>query len=57
MICGTLAYACMYTVQSEANVSGIIVSDPEVGTKLYGLTPHGRQQVVQVGDSEYVGVG
>ena len=38
----------LFPTQSEANVSGLIVSDPEVGTKSYGLTPHGRQQVVQV---------
>ena len=34
--------------QSEANVSGLIVSDPEVGIKSYGLTLHGQQQVIQV---------
>lgn len=29
---------------SEANVAGIISSDPAVGTKIHGLTPHGRIQ-------------
>ena len=29
-------------------MSDLIVSDPEVGIKSYGLTPHGRQQVIQV---------
>ena len=31
--------------QSRANVEGIIVSDPAVGTVDYGLTEEGRQQV------------
>lgn len=44
---GMPAWSLFHT-QSEANVSGLIVSDPEVGTKSYGLTPHGRHQVVQV---------
>lgn len=33
--------------QSEANVAGIIVSDPNKGCKQYGLTKLGQQQVVE----------
>ena len=33
--------------QSRANVEGIIVSDPSVGTVDYGLTDEGRLQVLQ----------
>ncbi|HEY8108951.1 MAG TPA: histidine phosphatase family protein [Patescibacteria group bacterium] len=33
--------------QSEANVQGIILSDPAIGTKRYGLTDVGRQQVAE----------
>ncbi len=32
---------------SEANIEGLIISDPEVGTKKYGLTPQGRGVVRQ----------
>ncbi|CAK0872563.1 unnamed protein product, partial [Prorocentrum cordatum] len=31
--------------ESEANVAGIIISDPAVGTAKYGLTPAGREAV------------
>ena len=31
-------------------MNGVIVSDPESGVKSYGLTPHGRQQVLEVSD-------
>jgi probable phosphoglycerate mutase len=33
--------------ESQANVEGIIDSDPAVGTVEYGLTDHGREQVRQ----------
>ena len=33
--------------QSEANVSGLIISQPETGIKQYGLTELGRQHVHQ----------
>ena len=29
---------------------GVIVSDPESGMKSFGLTPHERQQVLEVSD-------
>lgn len=32
--------------ESEANVAGIIIGDPEVGTQRYGLTSRGREAVV-----------
>jgi len=32
--------------QSEANVAGLIVSDPAIGCERFGLTEQGRQQVV-----------
>merc|ERR1719330_655175 len=31
--------------ESEANVAGIIIGDPEVGTQRYGLTARGREAV------------
>ena len=31
--------------QSQANVEGILVSNPEEGVRSYGLTPQGRKQV------------
>ena len=31
--------------QSQANVDGIIISDPDVGTKEYGMTEEGIRQV------------
>jgi hypothetical protein len=34
--------------ESEANVAGLIVSAPEVGTQKYGLTERGRRQVQTV---------
>ena len=39
-------YFAMRHGQSEANVAGIIVSDPAVGLSAYGLSAAGRQQVV-----------
>jgi probable phosphoglycerate mutase len=40
-------YFAMRHGQSEANVAGIIVSDPRIGCKQYGLTEHGQQQVIE----------
>lgn len=40
------SYYLMRHGQSEANVAGLIVSDPAVGCDRYGLTPDGRQQVL-----------
>lgn len=40
-------YFAMRHGQSEANVAGIIVSDPKIGCKQYGLTALGQQQVVE----------
>ncbi len=31
--------------ESEANVSGVIVSDPAIGCERFGLTEHGLQQI------------
>ena len=36
------------SLQSEANVKGLIVSDAEVAMTSWGLTPHGKQQVLEV---------
>ncbi|VGO22804.1 histidine phosphatase family protein [Pontiella sulfatireligans] len=36
-------YACRHG-ESMANVKGIVISDPAVGTKQYGLTEKGRRQ-------------
>ncbi len=33
--------------ESQANVDGIVISDPEVGTTCYGLTENGRRQVAE----------
>jgi len=33
--------------QSEANVAGIIVSDPQIGCNQFGLTALGQQQVIK----------
>ncbi len=33
--------------ESEANVSGIISSNPDISTQIHGLTEHGRLQVTQ----------
>ncbi len=33
--------------QSSANVAGLIISDPAIGTKDYGLTKAGRRQVTE----------
>jgi len=40
-------YFAMRHGQSEANVSGIIVSDPAIGVNDFGLSLRGRQQVLQ----------
>ena len=40
-------YYAMRHGQSKANVAGIIISDPIVGTKQYGLTELGEQQAQQ----------
>jgi len=40
-------YFAMRHGQSEANVAGIIVSDPNIGCSQYGLTEHGQQQVIE----------
>ena len=39
-------YFAMRHGQSEANIAGIIVSDPNVGCGKYGLTKLGQQQVI-----------
>lgn len=39
------SYYLMRHGQSEANVAGLIISDPAVGCDRYGLTCDGRQQV------------
>ncbi len=33
--------------ESEANVSGVISSDPSISTQIHGLTEHGKVQVIQ----------
>ena len=38
-------YLIMRHGESEANVAGLIVSDPAIGCERYGLTKFGRQQV------------
>lgn len=38
-------YFAMRHGQSEANVEGIIASDPSIGCRQYGLTEMGRQQI------------
>eukprot|EP00438_Fugacium_kawagutii_P016681 Skav223975 [mRNA] locus=scaffold1107:223842:226947:- [translate_table: standard] len=35
--------------ESKANVAKIIISDPKVGTKAYGLTPAGRIGATRAG--------
>jgi len=40
-------YFAMRHGQSEANVAGIIVSDPSIGCNQYGLTKLGQQQVIE----------
>lgn len=40
-------YFAMRHGQSEANVAGIIVSDPQIGCNQYGLTALGQQQVIK----------
>ncbi len=40
-------YSAFRHGESQANVEGIIVSDPAVGVNGYGLTEHGRMQVHQ----------
>lgn len=37
--------------ESTANIEGIIVSDPSIGTVKYGLSPLGRQQVEKAAES------
>jgi broad specificity phosphatase PhoE len=39
-------YVIMRHGESEANVAGLIISDPAIGRERYGLTEQGRQQVV-----------
>jgi len=39
-------YLIMRHGESEANVAGLIVSDPAIGCARFGLTDNGRQQVV-----------
>ncbi len=40
-------YFVMRHGESEANREGIILSSPDSGTRLYGLTPHGRRQALE----------
>ncbi len=40
-------YFAMRHGQSEANVAGIIVSDPQIGCNQFGLTALGQQQVIK----------
>ena len=40
------SYLIMRHGQSEANVAGIVVSDPATGCERFGLTPLGRAQVI-----------
>ena len=40
-------YLIMRHGESEANVAGLIVSDPAIGCERYGLTELGRQQVLR----------
>lgn len=40
-------YFAMRHGQSEANVAGIIISDPSIGCNQYGLTALGQQQVIE----------
>jgi len=40
-------YFAMRHGQSEANMAGIIVSDPQIGCNQYGLTALGQQQVIK----------
>ncbi len=42
-------YCIMRHGESEANVSGTIVSSPGVGTSSYGLTERGREEVMKTG--------
>ena len=35
-------------LQSESNVQGVLVSDPEYGVNSYGLTDLGKQQAIEV---------
>ena len=48
------SYLIMRHGQSEANVAGLIVSDPAIGCERFGLTEQGRQQVV-ASATEYTG--
>ncbi len=42
---GVNRYLLMRHGQSQANVAGLIISDPATGTQRYGLTEKGRNQV------------
>lgn len=48
-------YLIMRHGQSEANIAGLIVSDPASGCERYGLTEQGRQQVV-ASATQYTGI-
>ncbi|WP_320822453.1 histidine phosphatase family protein [Reinekea sp.] len=48
------SYLLMRHGESEANVAGLIVSDPAIGCTRFGLTEHGRMQVV-VSATRYAG--
>jgi probable phosphoglycerate mutase len=43
------SYYALRHGQSEANVEGVIASDPDVATVRYGLSPLGKQQAQQAG--------
>ncbi len=40
------SYLIMRHGESDANVKGLIVSDPAIGCERFGLTPQGSQQVI-----------
>ena len=47
-------YAIMRHGQSQANVEGIIVSDPSIGIARYGLTETGKKQALEsAGSSDF----
>ena len=47
-LCSYIKYEYKFLLQSEANEKDLIVSDPEAATSSWGLTPYGRQQVLEV---------
>jgi broad specificity phosphatase PhoE len=51
----TNRYYLMRHGESQANKANLIVSEPEVGCKLYGLTPVGRQQAKESAEKSGLG--